>query len=147
METKINDAIKQAMITKNESALRALRAIKSAIIIFKTSGEYKGVISAEDEIKILQKLSKQRKDSIAIYQTQNRPDLLQKEQEELTVIESFLPQQLDEVQLSAMIQKIQSENNISSIAEMGKLIGLVNKEVAGRADGKTISLLVKNLLS
>ncbi len=147
METKINDAIKQAMIAKNESALRALRAIKSAIIIFKTSGEYKGAISAEDEIKILQKLSKQCKDSIAIYQTQNRPDLLQKEQEELTVIESFLPQQLDEVQLSAMIQKIQSENNISGIAEMAKLIGLVNKEVAGRADGKTISLLVKNLLS
>lgn len=145
-EQNINDAIKKAMLSKNDIELRALRAIKSAIIIFKTAPEFTGKMEEDAKIKILQKLIKQRNDSIAIYETQNRQELSKKEKEEIEIIEQFLPKQLSQEDLTKIILEIKQESNISSISEMGKLIGLVNKKVAGQADGKTISNLVKELL-
>jgi uncharacterized protein len=122
-------------------------AIKAAIIIAKTAEGAGGELKEEDEIKLLQKLVKQRKDSLDIFTQQNRPDLAMKEQEEIEVIEKFLPKQLSQDELKEEISKIIAESGASSAAEMGKVIGLANKKLAGRADGKTISGVVKELLS
>lgn len=138
--------MKEAMKAKNEASLRGLRAIKAAIIIAKTAEGAKGELTEDDEVKLLQKLVKQRKDSLEIYRTQNRPDLAQKEEEEIAVIEKFLPQQLSAEELKSEIQQIIAETGASSPADMGKVMGAATRKLAGRADGKTISATVKELL-
>ena len=130
-----------------KKALRSLRAIKAAILLAKTSEGAGGDLKEDDEIKLLQKLVKQRKDSLDIYQQQNRTDLAQKEQEEIEVIEKFLPKQLSAEELKAELSAILKEVGATSPADMGKVMGIATKKFAGKADGKTISALVKELLS
>lgn len=147
LEQNINEQLKQAMLAKDEKKLRGLRAIKAAIIIAKTAEGAGGQISADEEIKMLQKLVKQRKDSLEIYQQQHRADLAQKEQEEIEVIEAFLPKQLSEEELKEALTKIIADTGASSPADMGKVMGAATKQLAGKADGKTISAMVKALLA
>jgi uncharacterized protein YqeY len=147
LEQKIMADLKTAMLAKDEASLRGLRAIKAAIILAKTAEGAGGTLKEEDEIKMLQKLIKQRRDSLEIYQQQQRTDLAQKEQEEIAVIEKFLPKQLDEAALKAVISKIIADTGASSPADMGKVMGAATKQLAGQADGKTISAVVKELLS
>jgi len=147
LEQSVMTDLKAAMLAKDEAALRGLRAIKAAIIIAKTSEGAGGELKEEDETKLLQKLVKQRKDSLAIYQEQKRPDLAKKEEEEIRVIEKFLPKQLDEQALKAALSKIIAETGASSPADIGKVMGLATKQLAGQADGKTISAAVKELLT
>ena len=147
LEETIMKEMKAAMLSKNEAALRSLRAIKAAIIIAKTSEGAGGVLKEEDEVKLLQKLVKQRKDSLEIYEKQNRPDLAVKEKEEIEIIEKFLPKQLSSEELKAEITTIISETGATSPADMGKVIGKANAKLAGKADGKTIAGIVKELLS
>jgi len=147
LEQKVMAELKTAMLAKNEAALRGLRAIKAAIIVAKTSEGAGGVLKEEDETKLLQKLVKQRKDSLEIYQQQQRADLAQKEQEEIAIIEQFLPKQLSTEELKTALSKIIAETGASSPADMGKVMGVATKQLAGQADGKTISATVKELLS
>src|SRR5687767_4096609 len=147
LEQKIMAELKTAMLAKDEKSLRSLRAIKAAILLAKPSEGSGGEIKEEDEIKILQKLVKQRKDSLEIFQQQNRTDLAQKEQEEIEVIEKFLPKQLSGDELKAIVAEIITATGASSPADMGKVMGAATKQLAGKADGKTISALVKELLS
>jgi uncharacterized protein len=147
LEQKIMGELKTAMLAKDEAALRSLRAIKAAIIVAKTAEGAGGVLKEEDESKLLQKLVKQRRDSLEIFQQQNRADLAQKEQEELAVIEKFLPKPLTAEELKAAVVAIIAETGASSAADMGKVMGAATKQLAGKADGKAISALVKELLS
>lgn len=147
LEQKVMTELKTAMLAKNEVALRSLRAIKSAILNLKTSEGFSGDIKEEEEIKLLQKLVKQRKDSLEIYETQNRPELAAKEKEEIEVIEEFLPAQMGEEELKQIISKIISDMGAHSPADMGKVMGAANKQLAGKADGKTIATIVKSLLA
>ena len=147
LEQKIMGDLKNAMLAKDEKALRSLRAIKAAILLAKTSEGAGGELKEDDEIKLLQKLVKQRKDSLEIFQQQNRTDLAQKEQEEIEIIEKFLPKQLSADDLKSEVSAIISEVDASSPADMGKVMGAATKKLAGKADGKTISALVKELLS
>lgn len=147
LEQKIMAELKTAMLAKDEKSLRSLRAIKAAILLAKTAEGSGGELKEEDEIKLLQKLIKQRKDSLEIYQQQNRTDLAQKEQEEIEVIEKFLPKQLSADELKAILSKIITEAGASSPADMGKVMGTATKQLAGKADGKTISAIVKDLLA
>ncbi|MDQ2720295.1 MAG: GatB/YqeY domain-containing protein [Bacteroidota bacterium] len=146
LEQKVMTDLKTAMLAKDEKSLRSLRAIKSAIIYAKTAEGFSGEIKEEDEIKLLQKLVKQRKDSLEIYEKQNREDLASKEREEIEVIEKFLPKQMSEQELKEIIEKIIAEIGASSPADMGKVMGMANKKLAGKADGKTIAAVVKELL-
>jgi len=146
LEQKIMADMKTAMLAKDEAALRGLRAVKAAIILAKTSEGANGELKEEDETKLLQKLIKQRKDSLEIYEKQNRPDLAQKEKEEIAVIEKFLPKQMGLDELKVVIGKIIAETGASSPADMGKVMGAATKALAGQADGKTISAVVKELL-
>lgn len=146
LEEKVMTDLKTAMRAKNEAELRSLRAIKSAILNAKTSADFSGEIKADDEIKLLQKLVKQRKDSLEIYETQDRPELAAKEREEIEVIEKYLPAQLSEEELTSIVSKIVSETGATSAADMGKVMGAANKQLAGKADGKTIAKIVKSLL-
>jgi uncharacterized protein YqeY len=147
LEEKVMAELKTAMLAKDEKGLRGLRAIKSAIITAKTAEGAGGKIKEEDEIKLLQKLVKQRKDSLEIYEKQNREDLASKEREEIEVIEKFLPKQMDEAELKAVISRIIEETGASSPADMGKVMGIANKQLAGKADGKTIAGIVKEMLN
>lgn len=140
-------ALKTAMLAKDEKTVRGLRAIKAAIILAKTSEGAGGELKAEDETRLLQKLVKQRKDSLEIYQQQNRPDLAQKEEEEIIVIEKFLPRQLSAEELREKLSGIIAGTGASSAADMGKVMGIATKQLAGMADGKTISTMVKELLA
>ncbi|MEO7316280.1 MAG: GatB/YqeY domain-containing protein [Ginsengibacter sp.] len=146
LEEKIMTDLKAAMLAKNDVALRSLRAIKSAILNIKTAGGFSGEIKEDDEVKLLQKLVKQRKDSLEIYETQNRPELAAREREEIQVIEKYLPAQLSEEELTSIVSKIVSETGATSPADMGKVMGAANKQLAGKADGKTIAKIVKSLL-
>lgn len=146
LELRINEEIKTAMKAKNEAGLRTLRAIKAAILIEKTSGAAKEITEA-DELKMLQKMAKQRRDSLDIFKTQNRPDLAVKEEEELAIISTFLPQQMAEDDLRKAIQEIIAQTGAVSAADMGKVMGAANKTLAGKADGKAISAIVKELLA
>ena len=139
--------LKTAMLAKDEAGLRGLRAIKAAIILAKTSEGAGGELKEEDETRLLQKLVKQRKDSLVIYQQQNRPDLAKKEEEEIAIIERFLPKQLDGQALKAVLAKIIAETGASSPADIGKVMGVATKQLAGQADGKTISAVAKELLT
>ncbi len=147
LEEKVMAALKDAMKAKDEAGLRGLRAIKSEIIKAKTEPGAKGEISADTELKMLQKMVKQRKEALEIYQQQNRADLAQKEADEISVIEKFLPKQLDEAALKEQLAAIIAETGASSPADLGKVMGIASKKLAGLADGKAISATVKELLS
>ncbi|MFD2919097.1 GatB/YqeY domain-containing protein [Terrimonas rubra] len=147
LEQNIMTELKAAMLAKNEVALRSLRAIKAAILLAKTAEGSKGDLTGDEEIKLLQKLVKQRKDSLDIFTTQNRPDLAAKEAEEIAVIEKFLPAQLSAEELKTIIASIIADTGASSPADMGKVMGAASKQLAGKADGKAISAIVKELLS
>jgi uncharacterized protein YqeY len=147
LELNINAAIKTAMLAKAEADLRALRAIKAAILIAKTSEGASAELTEADESKLLQKLAKQRKDSLEIFRAQNREDLAKKEEEELEVIDKYLPKQMDESELRETIAAIIASTGASSPADMGKVMGVASKQLAGKADGKAISALVKELLA
>ena len=146
LEQQIMAQMKDAMKAKDEAGLRGLRAIKAAILIAKTSGAG-SELTADDEMKLLQKLVKQRKDSLEIFQQQNRTDLSKKEEEEIAIIEKFLPKQLGADELKTMIAAIIAETGANSPADMCKVMGVASKQLAGKADGKTISAVVKELLS
>lgn len=147
LEQKVMAEMKDAMKSKDEAALRGLRAIKAEIIKAKTEPGAGGDIAPDKELSLLQKMAKQRKDSLEIYQQQNREDLAKKEQEEIVVIERFLPKQLSEEELKTELQQIIAAAGASSPADMGKVMGAATKKLAGRADGKTISATVKELLA
>jgi len=147
LEQKIMTDLKAAMLAKDEASLRSLRAIKAAILLAKTAEGGSGNLKEEDEIKLLQKLVKQRKDSLEIYRQQNRTDLAQKEEEEINVIEKFLPQQLSPEELKDLLTKIVAETGATTAADMGKVMGIASKQLAGKADGKTISAVVKEILA
>jgi uncharacterized protein YqeY len=147
LELTINSAIKAAMLAKSEAELRALRAIKAAILLAKTAEGGTGDLTEADETKMLQKLAKQRKDSLDIFRQQNREDLAKKEEEELEVIERFLPKQMSDSELREALTRIIAETGATSPADMGKVMGAATKQLAGKADGKAISALVKELLS
>lgn len=147
LETQVMAEMKEAMKAKNEGALRGLRAIKAEIIKAKTEPGANGVITEEGELKMLQKMMKQRKDSLDIFTTQGRADLSAKEQEEMDVIEKFLPKQLSAEELKTTLQQIIAQVGASSATDLGKVMGVASKQLAGKADGKTISALVKELLA
>lgn len=147
LEEKVMGGMKDAMKAKDEALLRGLRAIKAEIIKAKTEPGANGQITEEQEQKLLQKLVKQRKDSLEIYQQQNRADLAQKETEEIAVIEQFLPKQLTQEELDAAVASIIAETGASTAADMGKVMGVASKQLAGKADGKAIAAAVKALLS
>ena len=147
LEQQIMSDLKAAMLAKNEVALRSLRAIKAAILLAKTAEGGSGELSADAEMKILQKMVKQRKDSLDIFSQQGRTDLAQKEQEEIAVIEKFLPKQMDAEELRVVLKEIITKIGASTAADMGKVMGAANKELAGKAEGKLIASLVKELLS
>jgi uncharacterized protein YqeY len=147
LEEKVMAAMKDAMKAKEEATLRGLRAIKAEIIKAKTDPGAHGLISEDGELKLLQKLVKQRKDSLEIFTTQNREDLAVKEREEIAVIEKFLPRQMDEAELKSVIQEIITNLGAASLADLGKVMGVASKQLAGKADGKAISGVVKELLT
>ena len=147
LEQQIMTEMKDAMKAKDEGLLRALRAIKAEIIKAKTEPGAGGEIDEATEQKFLQKMMKQRRDSLEIFEKQGRADLAVKEKEEMAVIEKFLPKQLDATELKGIIEKIIADTGASSPADMGKVMGVASKQLAGLADGKTISNLVKELLS
>lgn len=146
LSTQIMDSMKEAMRAKDTVALEALRAIKSEILLAQTASGSKEEITEADEIKILQKLVKMRKDSYEIFTTQNRADLAEPELAQIAVIEKFLPAQLSETEVEAIIAKIIAETGASGIASMGKVMGLASAQIGGQAEGKTISTIVKKLL-
>lgn len=146
LEAKVMEQLKQAMKDKNEVALRTLRAIKSAILIEKTAVAGKDSLTEAEETKMIQKMVKQRKDSIAIFTEQNRNDLAAKEEEEVVILSSFLPQQLTTEQLEAAIKSIIEQVGASSAADLGKVMGAASKTLAGQAEGKAIADTVKKLL-
>ena len=147
LEQSIMTELKAAMLAKNEAALRGLRAIKSAILLAKTADGKQGEITEDDEIKLLQKLAKQRKDSLEVFVAQNREDLAQKERDELVIIEKFLPKQMDEAELRVALQDILNQVGATTPADMGKAMGAATKQLAGKADGKMISSMVKEILT
>jgi uncharacterized protein len=146
LKLTIENGIKDAMRAKDANRLRALRAIKSLILLEETSGLHAGELSADAEMKILMKAAKQRKDSLEVYVAQNRTDLAEIEQAELTIIEEFLPKQLSDEELTAKLQEIIASVGATSPADMGKVMGAASKQLAGLADGKAISAKVGELL-
>ena len=147
LEKKVNDDIKSAMLARDEAGLRALRAIKAAILLARTSEGGQAVLSPEDELRLLQKLVKQRRDSLEIFEKQQRADLAKKEREEIEVIERFLPGQLTPEALKEAVAGIIVEAGATGPADMGKVMGLATKKLTGQADGKAISEVVRTLLS
>lgn len=147
LEITINGEIKTAMLAKQEARLRALRAIKSAILLAKTADGKNGELTTEDEMKLLQKLAKQRKDSLEVFVQQQREDLAQKEREELDVIEAYLPKAMSEDELRSKLTALIAEIGASGPGDMGKVMGQATKQFAGQADGKAVSAMVKELLT
>ena len=139
--------MKESMKSKDQTSLRALRAIKSAIILQKTQKGFSEEISNDDELKILQKLVKQRKDSVDIYQDQDRMDLAQPELDEIKIIEQFLPEAMSEEEIENEVKKVIDETGAEGMKDMGKVMGIVTKKLMGKADGKTISTIVRNNLN
>jgi len=146
LTTQIDQEIKQAMLGKQEARLRGLRAIKSALLLARTEKGASEEVSEETEIKVLQKLIKQRKESADIYKAQNREDLYKIEAEEMEVIEAFLPKQMERGEIETYLKDLINRVGATSVKDMGKVMGAANKELAGKADGKTISEVVKQLL-
>ncbi len=148
LKDTVNQDIKSAMKAKDQARLRALRSLKSVILNAEVEeGRSEGALTEDEELKILMKASKQRKDSIQQYKENGREDLAKTEEEELEVIEDYLPKQLSEEELQSEIKKIIEDLGASSMKDMGKVMGLASKKFAGRADGKTISKVVKDMLS
>ena len=147
LQETIDQEIKAAMLAKDNAKLRGLRAIKSALLVAKTEKGAAETITEETEIKVLQRLVKQRRESADIYKQQNREDLYQIEAEEIEVIESFLPKQMDRAEVEQVISQLIKDTGASSVKDMGKVMGAANQQLAGKADGKTIAEIVKNLLS
>ncbi len=147
LENKIMTSMKESMKSKDQTSLRALRAIKSAIILQKTQKGSSEEISNDDELKILQKLVKQRKDSADIYQDQDRMDLAQPELDEIKIIEQFLPEAMNEEEIENEVRKVIDETGAEGMKDMGKVMGIVTKKLMGKADGKTISTIVRNNLN
>ena len=146
LSIQIMDEIKTAMRAKDTVALEALRAIKSELLLAQTASGSKEEITADDEIKLLQRLVKTRKESARIFTEQNRMDLAEPELAQIAVIEKFLPAQLSEAEVEAIVAKIIAETGASGIAAMGKVMGLASAQIGGQAEGKTISTIVKKLL-
>lgn len=146
LTTQIDQDIKQAMLAKQADRLRGLRAIKSALLIARTEKGAAEKVTPEAETKVLQKLVKQRKESAEIYKTQNRDDLYQVEMEELEVIEAYLPKQMSHAEIETYLKDLVARVGATSVKDMGKVMGAANKELAGKADGRTISEVVKQLL-
>ena len=144
---KINIELKEAMLIKDKSRLESLRAIKTSLTLHQTSTSSDNSITKEDEFKILQKLVKQRRESANIYITQNRPDLAQIEEAQANFISTFLPEQLTNHEIEAIVSKVIRESKSIGLKDMGKVIGIVVKKIGGRADGKTVSNIVKQKLS
>ncbi len=144
LEETINSDLKSAMLKKDDSALRSLRAVKQVILLAKTSGN--GIISSEDEIKMLQKLIKQRKESVEIYKQQNREDLAKTELEEIAIIEKYLPKQMSEDEIRNQLKTIIEQNNAKGPVDIGRLMGIASKHFAGKADNKLVSQLLKQIL-
>ncbi len=147
LQDKVMDAMKTAMKAKDAQSLEALRAVKSALLLAQTESGSKAEISEEEELRILQKQVKQRKDSAAIYIEQNRSDLAEPELAQAAVIEQFLPKQLSEEEVIKIVDEVIAQTGASSMADMGKVMGVVSAKLAGKADGKTISTAVKTRLS
>ena len=145
LEAKINQDLKSAMKAKDQAALRGIRAIKSAILLAKTDGSGKDLDETE-EIKLLQNLVKQRRDSLDIYLKQNREDLAAKEQEEIAIIERYLPVQLSEDELRDKVREVIAQTGATSMKDMGRVMGAASAQLAGQADGKAIAAIVKELL-
>lgn len=145
LEAKIATDLKTAMRAKDKAALRSIRAIKAQILLAKTDGSGKELDEAS-EIKMLQKMVKQRKDSLSIFEKQDRAELAQTEREEIAIIERYLPKQMDEAALTTVLQDIIAKTGASSMRDMGKVMGMASKQLGGKADGKTISGIVKKLL-
>ncbi len=146
LDTNLNNEIKNAMLNKEEARLRTLRAIKSAFLLAKTEKGSNGTISEEQEVKIIQKLFNQRKESFEIFTKENRAELAAKEKEEMDILNSYLPAQLSDEELEIAIKNIIEQNGATSMKEMGKIMGIASKELQGKAEGGRISALVKNLL-
>ncbi len=146
LKATIESEIKQAMLNKDKDRLRALRAIKSQILLAETEKGSEGELSEEAEIKLLTKAAKQRRDSIQVYDEQGREDLSATEKAELEVIESFLPQQLTEQEVENEVKSVIEELNASGPQDMGKVMGAATKKLAGQADGKVISMIARKLL-
>lgn len=146
LQTEIEGGIKKAMLAKDQDRLRTLRAIKSAILLAGTEKGATGELSEDAELKLLMKAAKQRKDSIEIFKDQNRADLQEKEEVELAIIEEFLPAQMSEAELTKKLKVIIEKVGATSPKDMGKVMGMANKEFGGQADGKTISTITKQLL-
>ncbi|MFY0688075.1 MAG: GatB/YqeY domain-containing protein [Cyclobacteriaceae bacterium] len=147
LKTKIEQEIKQAMLNKAKDRLTALRAIKSAILLAETEKSAGSELSEDTEMKLLMKAAKQRKDSATLYEEQGREDLATVEKQELSVIEEFLPKQMGEDEIRAELVKIVEQLGASGPQDMGKVMGAATKQLAGKADGKTISMIVKQLLT
>lgn len=147
LELKINQDIKAAMIAKDSVRLRGLRAIKAAVLLAKTEKGHSEDLNEETEIKVLQKLVKQRKESAEIYKSQNREDLLQVEVEEQEVIEAYLPAQMSRDEVQQIIEGLIKDLGATTVKDMGKVMAAANQALAGKADGRTISELVKALLN
>jgi uncharacterized protein YqeY len=146
LEARITNDLKEAMKNKDQAALRSVRAIKAAILLFKTDGSGNELDEA-NEIKIVQKLVKQRQDSLDIYTKQGREDLAVTEREEIAELLKYLPAQMSEDELKSSLQEIITETGATSAKDMGKVIGLANQRLAGKAEGKVIAAMVKELLS
>ena len=146
LENQINNDLKEAMKARAEVRLRSVRSIKAALLIAKTSGENVELTPA-DEIKLLQKMVKQRKDSLTIFEQQGRAELAQTEREEIEIIESYLPKQLGEAEIEAIVREIITSTGATGVKDMGKVMGLASKQVAGQAEGAVISGIVKRLLA
>lgn len=147
LQEKVMTAIKEAMKEKNQEALAALRAIKSEILLAQTASGSKEDLSSEEEIRILSKLVKQRKDSAAIFSQQNRADLADPELAQAEIISQFLPAQLSEEEIEKVVLDVIAKTGADGMKDMGKVMGIVSKQLAGQADGKTISTIVKSKLS
>ena len=145
LEQRITTDLKDAMRAKDKGKMRGIRAIKSALLLAKTDGTGDEIDEAR-EIQILQKLVKQRRDSLAIYEEQNRDDLAEKEREEIAVISTYLPEQLSDEELEAHLKAIIDETGASSMRDMGKVMGLANQRLGGKAEGKVIAAKVKAML-
>ncbi|WP_373055471.1 GatB/YqeY domain-containing protein [Zunongwangia sp. H14] len=147
LQEKVMAEMKAAMKAKDSTKLEALRAVKSAILLANTESSSKDGLSEDEEMKLLQKLVKQRKESAAIYREQGRADLAEPEEKQSEVIESFLPEQMTEAEIEAKVDEVIAKTGASGMQDMGKVMGAVTAELAGRADGKTISSIVKRKLS
>jgi uncharacterized protein YqeY len=145
LQQQVMDQMKTAMKAKDTVALESLRAIKSALLLAQTSGD--GALSEDDEVKLVQKLVKQRRDSAAIFSEQGREDLAKPELAQIVVLEQFLPEQLTEAEIENVVIQTIAATGASGMKDMGKVMGMVSKELAGKADGKTISSIVKNKLA